>query len=224
MNIQQQLFALRDPVYQAFARKLMPTVPAEQVLGVRSPDLKQLAKKLSEEERQAFLQALPHTYYEENQLHAYLIMKIRDYESCMTAVEAFLPYVDNWSTCDCLGPKGLIKEPEKLLLQVECWLKSDHAYTVRYAIGTLQRFFLDERFEPRYLHMAASVQWEEYYVKMMVAWYFATALAKQYEAAIPFLEQKILEKWTHNKTIQKATESYRISPNQKAYLRSLKRK
>ena len=198
---------------------------ASKVIGVRTPELRKFAKEFNKSgERDSFMEKLPHYYYEENNLHGFLIESIKDFDEAVDALDKFLPYVDNWATCDMMSPKILAKRPDELILKVREWIASEKTYTVRYAVGTLMRYFLDERFDIEYLELAASVKSEEYYVNMMVAWYFATALAKQYEAVIPFIENNKLDKWIHNKTIQKAVESYRITPEQKAYLKTLKRK
>ncbi len=225
MNITEQLFSMQDEKYKQFHCKLMPTVNPDTVIGVRVPNLRKLAKELNgTAEAQAFLSELPHKYYDENNLHAYLIALMKDYESCINAVETFLPYIDNWATCDGLSPKVFKKHLPELLAQINVWIASDETYTVRFAIGILMQFYLDDAFDEKYLAMVASVQSEEYYVNMMIAWYFATALAKQYDAALPYLQEHRLAVWTHNKTIQKAVESYRITDEQKLYLRGLKRK
>lgn len=221
--ITQRLLSLADEFYRQFQIPLMPTVDSERVIGVRTPILRKMAKELAgTPEAEAFLLNLPHTYYEENNLHAFLVEQIGDYDACIAAIDAFLPYVDNWSTCDGWSPKVLKKHPEQLLDKIRVWLKSDHPYTVRYGIGMLQRYFLDDRFCPDYLEWVASVDREEYYVRMMVAWYFATALAKQYEASLPYIREHRLPEWTHNKAIQKALESYRVSSEHKAELRTYK--
>lgn len=222
--VTERLFALADEAYRRFQTPLLPTVAPERIIGVRTPNLRKLAKELAgTAEAEAFLRDLPHTYYEENNLHAFLVEQIRDYDTCIAAIDAFLPYVDNWSTCDGWSPKVLKKHPDEVLAKIREWMASDLPYTVRFGIGMLQRYFLDERFDAAYLDWVAAVDREEYYVRMMVAWYFATALAKQYEAALPFIEEGWLPLWTHNKAIQKALESYRISNEQKVYLKTLKR-
>lgn len=222
-EIQQRLFALQDTGYRDFHAALMPTVDKALVIGVRSPALRALARELKgTEQAAAFMAELPHQYYEENNLHAALIGHIRDFDACMAALEHFLPYVDNWATCDMMNPKALAKDKAALLERIRLWLQSGHTYTVRFGMGMLMRHFLEEDFREEYLALVASVQSEEYYIRMMQAWYFATALAKQYEAAVQYLEQRKLGVWVHNKTIQKARESYRISDEQKEYLKSLK--
>ncbi len=224
-DIQNELFAMGDPAYRAFQCKLMPTVPPETVIGVRTPALRIFAKKVGKTpEAAVFLRELPHRYYEENNLHAFLIEQIRDYAQTIAALDVFLPYVDNWATCDMMSPKSLKKQPEALLLKIEEWIESPHEYTVRFAVGLLMRFYLDERFDPAHLRMVCDIKRDEYYINMMIAWYFATALFKQYDAAFPYIKERQLPLWTHNKAIQKAIESDRISPEQKAVLRTLKRK
>lgn len=223
-EIRARLFALQDTEYRAFISKLIPTVEPARIIGVRTPALRRLAKELARTPlAEPFCRCVPHYYYEENNLHGFLLEGIRDYEAGLAAVEAFLPCIDNWATCDvCSGPKVFAKHLPELREPVRRWLTSGQTYTVRYGIGMLMRYYLDEAFQPEYLDWVADVRSEEYYVNMMAAWYFATALAKQYEAALPYIEQRRLAPWTHNKAIQKAVESYRITPEQKAYLKTLK--
>lgn len=222
-RIRNELFSMQDEAYRSFQEKLLPTVKAGSIIGVRTPQLRMLAKQLAkEEEIQEFLNVLPHTYFDENQLHAFLISGMKDYGQCIKEIERFLPYVDNWATCDQMSPKVFKKNRKALLSHIKKWLQSDQAYVVRFAIGMLMGHYLDEEFDLAYLQMAAAVRSEEYYVNMMVAWYFATALAKQYDAALPFIERQQLAVWTHNKAIQKSIESRRLTPEQKTYLRSLK--
>ena len=224
-EIREELFRLQDMNYRDFQRKLIPTAGKDTVIGVRTPELRKYAKKLvKREEIQTFLTDLPHQYFDENQLHAFIICEIRDYTLCMEEVKRFLPYVDNWATCDQMVPKVFGKKKEDLLEQIKIWIHSDETYTVRYGIGMLMRHFLDTAFDPAYPEMVADLRSEEYYVNMMTAWYFATALAKQYEAILPYIEGEKLDAWTHNKTIQKAVESYRITPEQKTYLKGLRKK
>ena len=219
-KIRQELFALQDVVYGDFQAKLMPTVSRETVIGVRTPELRKCAKVLAREKNiTKFLQDLPHTYFEENQLHAFILCEMKDYEECMQELNLFLPYIDNWATCDQLSPKVFRLHRKELLKQIKVWLDSEQTYTIRYGIGMLMTHFLDAEFEIQYAEMVAEVQSEEYYVRMMIAWYFATALAKQYEAVVPFIEQRRLDTWTHKKTIQKAVESYRITIEKKEYLK-----
>lgn len=224
MEIKDKLLALQDTFYRDFQSALMPTVDKGKIIGVRIPQLRAFAKELyGTQEADRFLKELPHTYYEEDNLHAFLIEKITDFDTALYETERFLPYIDNWATCDSFTPKAFKKSPELLLKPIEKWLVSEKTYTVRYAIKLLMTFFLDERFDKRYLETVANVQSDEYYVKMMVSWYFATALAKQYDAAIIYLENGVLSPWVHNKAIQKAIESFRISPEIKKYLRKLKK-
>ncbi len=222
-EIAAELFRLQDKKYAAFQAKLIPTVGAERIIGVRTPELRSFAKRLcKEEDTVLFLECLPHQYFDENQLHAFVISLEKDFDQCIAEVEAFLPFIDNWATCDQLSPNVFKKEPEKLLPYIYTWIRSDQVYTVRFAIGMLMQHFLGERFHPEYADMVAAVRSDEYYINMMVAWYFATALAKQYPSILPYLEGKKLDDWTHNKTIQKSVESNRISTEQKTYLKTLK--
>lgn len=222
-DIQQRLFALRDEKYQKFTAGLIPSLPGELIIGVRAPALRALAKELKgSSEAEDFMKALPHEYYEENNLHAALIGHIRDFDACLQALEDFLPFVDNWSTCDALRPKALAKNKARLMERVHLWLRSGRTYTVRFAIGMLMSHFLDGDFREDYLALAASVRSEEYYIRMMQAWYFATALAKQYESALVYIEGRKLDAWVHNKSIQKARESFRVSLEHKEYLKTLK--
>lgn len=222
-QIRKELKELRDENYRNFQAKLVPTIGADTILGVRTPAVRKYASELvKQEEEKEFLEDLPHVYYDENVLHGCILSMGKDYDTTLDQVEKFLPYVDNWAVCDLLSPKVLKKRPQELLVSVRKWLESDHPYTVRFGMGILMSFYLDELFEPQYPEWVAQVRSEEYYVKMMAAWYFATALARQYEVVLPFLEQKRLDSWTHNKAIQKAVESYRITQEQKTYLRTLK--
>ena len=223
MDVQAELLKLQDKKYGQFQQKLLPAVAADSIIGVRTPALRQMAKALLKSDgAAAFLAALPHRYFEENQLQAFMIAGIKDYDLCLSELKAFLPYVDNWATCDQMSPKVFKKHRAALLPEIKIWLQSSHTYTKRFAIKMLMDHFLDEDFDLSYLELVAAVRSEEYYVNMMIAWYFATALAKQYEAALPFIEKKRLAVWTHNKAIQKARESYRVSAAAKAYLQQLK--
>ena len=223
MNIQEELFALRDEEYAVFQQKLIPGVPAERIIGVRVPELRKLAKRYyKDSEHRQFLKALPHGYYDEDLLHALLIAEEKDFARCLEETEAFLPFIDNWAVCDIFSPKVFAKHKEELLQRIRIWAKSEKTYICRFGIGMLMQHFLDADFDAAYLEIPAAVQSEEYYVNMMLAWFFATALAKQWEATIPYLENKRLARWTHNKTIQKARESYRITAAEKEYLKSLK--
>lgn len=223
VDIQQELFALQDLSYRDFHAKLMPTVDKARVIGVRTPKLRAFAKEFGKtEEAKEFLKVLPHQYYEENNLHGLLIEQIKDYPTLIRELNRFLPCIDNWATCDLLTVRVVKKHLDTFTEEVERWLASDHTYTIRFGIGMLMRYYLEEHFSLEYPEKVAKIRSKEYYVNMMRAWYFATALAKQYEAIFPFLEEKRLDAWTHNKTIQKAIESYRITQEQKAYLRTLR--
>ncbi len=222
-TITEELFKLQDKKYRDFQSKLIPNVDSDSVIGVRTPELRKLAKKLvKEEDIGEFLNILPHKYFDENQLHAFILSEKKDFDKCIEEVDKFLPYIDNWATCDQLSPKIFKKNKSILLEKIKKWITSSHTYTVRFGIGMLMQHYLGEDFDIKYPKIVAKVKSEEYYINMMIAWYFATALAKQYDKIIPFIEGKKLDKWTHNKTIQKAIESYRITPEQKAYLKSLK--
>ena len=222
-EIRERLFSLADEKYKAFHSKLMPTVDSDKLIGVRTPALRKFAAEVYKSaEYKEFMSDLPHKYYEEDNLHGFLIEKIKDFDECIVEIEKLLPYIDNWATCDMLRPKALKKEPQKLLKYIHKWIKSDEIYTVRYAIGCLLSYYLDDNFKAEHLSLVADVRSEEYYINMMIAWYFATALAKQYDSTIIYLENRKLPEWVHRKTIQKAIESYRISDETKAYLRTLR--
>lgn len=223
--IQQRLFALADEKYREFTAPIIPNCDKSSIIGVRTPQLRQMAKEFkSREDIGDFLNELPHRYHEENLLHGFIIAEIRDYDEAEAAVDRLLPFVENWAVCDSLSPKAYNKHRDRLMPKILERLGSQHTYTVRFAIKELMQHFLEERFAPEQLELVAGVVSEEYYINMMRAWYFATALAKQWEAAVKVIEAQRLDKWTHNKTIQKAVESYRITDEQKAYLRTLKRK
>ena len=218
-----RLFELQDLKFKEFHQKLIPNIDPERVIGVRTPQLRKLAKTMAKEpDVEKFLKTLPHRWFEENQLHAFIISGTKDYDTCIAQVERFLPYIDNWATCDQLSPKVFKKNKEDLLCHIKEWLKSDRTYTVRFVAGMLMEHYLDEDFDPVYPEMVAAIESDEYYVNMMRAWYFATALAKQYDAVIPYIEERRLDRWTHNKTIQKCVESYRISPEHKEYLKTMR--
>ena len=222
-RIQAELWEMQDTGYKDFHAKLIPTVSPEAIIGVRTPQVRKYAKQLAKDPQISdFLAQLPHKYYDENNVHAFVVEQIKDSGACLAQTERFLPYIDNWATCDMMAPKVFAKHKEELLGPVRRWIASSETYTIRYGVGMLMRFYLDEDFRPEYLRWVAEISSEEYYVNMMRAWYFATALAKQYEAVIPYLEEKRLDGWTHNKAIQKACESYRMTAEQKKYLRSLK--
>lgn len=221
----QRLSELSDPTYRDFHAGLIPNISPETILGVRVPALRKLARELrGSPEAQEFMAALPHEYYDENCLHGLLINDIKDFGATVSALDAFLPYVDNWAVCDLISPRSFKSRPPELAAHVRRWLESSHSYTVRFGIGVLMSFYLDVGFEPAQLEAVAERCCEEYYVNMMVAWYFATALAKQPEAALPYIENRRLSRWTHNKAIQKSIESRRIPDETKAYLKTLRRK
>ena len=225
-SIREHLLELSDESYKRFQAKLMPTVSLDRIIGVRTPQIRRYAKKIFESAKaNAFLSTLPHAYYDENNLHGALLDLIPDFNTAIDAVEAFLPHVDNWATCDMFCPKILRTEPQRLLVSIQKWLLSDHVYTVRYGLVRLTFWYLDSPvFSPEILALAAAVDMEDYYVQMAVAWFFSMALVKQWEAALPYLTDQRLDLWIHNKAIQKAIESEQITPSQKEFLRSLKRK
>ena len=217
------LFARQDIKYRDFQAPLFPNIAKEKMIGVRTPDLKKLAKELNGSDlAKEFIETLPHDYFDENQLHAFLVSLIKDYDKCLLEVNKFLPYIDNWGTCDQLSPKVFTKHKDELIKEIMHWLKSNHVYTKRFAIGMLLGLYLDTDFKEEYLEIVSDIRSEEYYINMMIAWYFATALAKQWNSAIEYIEEKRLTIWLHNKTIQKAVESYRINDEQKTYLKTLK--
>ena len=223
--MRKRLFELQDLKYRDFQAGLIPNIEKDLFIGVRTPELRRLAKEIAnDEDTIAFLKDVPHKYFDENQLHAFIISLGRNFDETVGAVEAFLPYVNNWATCDQLSPKVFKKHKKELLPYIKKWIKSKKTYTVRFAIGMLMEHFLDDDFDVQYPKMVAGVKSDEYYINMMIAWYFATALAKQYDASIPFIENGSLDAWTHNKAIQKSVESRRISTAQKEYLKALKRK
>ncbi|MBR2992752.1 MAG: DNA alkylation repair protein [Clostridiales bacterium] len=224
-DIRVELLNLQDLKYRDLQITTIPSVASDRITGVRTPQLRALAKELSKrEDISLFLEDLPHKLFEEDQLHAFILSGMKDAEECIRLVDKFLPYVDNWATCDQMSPKVFKKNKKLLLEYVNTWIKSDKTYVKRFAIGMLMEHFLDEDFKPSYLSKVAKIRSDEYYVNMMIAWYFATALAKQYDRTLPFIEEQKLDKWTHNKSIQKAVESYRITPEQKEYLKTLRRK
>ena len=222
-DVQKRLFEMQDTGYRNFHARLIPTVKKEKIIGIRTPMLRKFAKEFGKtEESEMFLKALPHQYYEENNLHGLLIEQIRDYDKCLEELERFLPHIDNWATCDLLALHMMKKHRDIFIREVYRWMGSDKLYTIRFGISMLMRHYLDEGFKPEYPEKVAAICSEEYYVNMMRAWYFATALAKQYEKILPFLEEQRMDIWTHNKTIQKSIESYRITKEQKDYLRTLR--
>jgi len=224
-TITDGLFALKDENYRRFHAKLIPDIPIDNIIGVRTPVLRKYAKEVAKlPEANIFLESLPHIYYEENNLHGALLSLLypKDIIAFMEQLERFLPYVDNWATCDMLSPKIFKKHLSYVYERVQKWLQSDAVYTIRFGIVTLLGFYLDDAFEPEMLQLVANVRSEEYYVNMAVAWYFSMALVKQYDATLPYIQNRVLEPWTHNKSIQKAIESRRIPQETKAYLRGLK--
>ncbi len=223
MDILSRLQALREEPFAAFQRKLIPTAPPETIIGVRTPALRALARELAgTAEAEAFLGRLPHAFFDENQLHAFLLGREKDFDRCAARVDAFLPFVDNWATCDQLSPEVFRRHREALLPLIRRWLQAEHPYTVRFAMGLLMQHFLDGAFDPAYPALVAGVRSGEYYVDMMAAWYFATALAKQYDAVLPYLAERRLPPRIHAKANQKALESDRIPPERKAYLKTLR--
>lgn len=222
-EVQEQLFALRDLKYRDFHSKLIPNIDKENVIGIRVPILRKFAKQFAKSDKvQEFLNELPHQYYEENNLHMMLIAQIKDYNMCVSETEKFLPYIDNWATCDLPLPKCFDKNKEDIIVRAKNWIATDDTYVKRYGMGVMMRMFLDEDFKEEYIQLVAGVKSEEYYVNMMIAWYMATALAKQWDAAIPYIQEHRLSEWVHRKSIQKAVESYRITPEQKDYLKGLR--
>lgn len=222
VKLHRKLYGLQDLKYREMQIRIIPTVDSERIIGVRTPELKRLAKEiLASGYSEEFLEELPHKFFEENQLHSFIISEIKDLGVCMDKLERFLPFVDNWATCDQMSPKVFKKHRQELLSHIKKWIKSDKPYLVRFGVKMLMDHFLDEDFDPHYPEMVARLRSEEYYVNMMIAWYFATALAKQYEKILPFIQEKRLDNWTHNKAIQKSVESRRITDEQKRYLRTL---
>lgn len=223
MKIYKELQALKEKEYADFQAKLVPTIEPSTILGIRVPKLRALAKSyIRDQECQVFLDSLPHNYYDENMLHAILISEMKDYDKCINRLEAFLPYVDNWAVCDIMSPKLFKRYRGDLMTRIKVWIASEETYTIRFGLGMLMTHFLDEDFRLEYLDMASSIRSDEYYVNMMIAWFFATALAKQWEVSLPYIEGKKLDDWTHKKAIQKARESLRISKEKKEYLKGLK--
>ena len=222
-EIREKLSSLQDLKYRDMQVRIIPSVKPESIIGVRTPELRKMAKELAQsQEIGVFLENLPHKFFEENQLHAFIVSGMKDYRECLGTLNRFLPYVDNWATCDQMSPRVFKKHRPELMESIRGWLGSAETYTIRFGIGMLMEHYLDEDYDPACPEMVAAVRSEEYYVNMMIAWYFATALAKQYEAVLPFITEHRLDTWTHNKAIQKAIESFRITPEQKEYLKSLK--
>lgn len=224
-NIREELLQLEDLAYKDFLSRLIPTVDKNKIIGIRAPILRKYAKNLFKEDQEAalyFLENLPHLYYEENNLHGFLIEEIKDFERTLQITKAFLPFIDNWATCDSFSPKVFKKHPERMFNEASKWIESKYTYTIRYGIGVYLSNFLDEEFKPEILEIVSKISSEEYYVKMMIAWFFSFAIIKQKDIALLYLEQRKLEKWIHNKTIQKCIDSRRISEEDKNYLRSLR--
>lgn len=222
-EIIKTLYAQQDLKYRDLQVTTIPSVEADAIIGVRTPQLRAYAKELGKrDDVNEFLDELPHKFFEEDQLHAFIISGMKDYDEAIDRLEEFLPYVNNWATCDQMSPKVFKKNKQDLLKHIKVWIKSKETYTIRYGVGMLMEHYLDEDFDVKYPAMVSKLRSDEYYVNMMIAWYFATALAKQYDAVIPFIEERKLDVWTHNKAIQKSIESYRITDEQKAYLRTLK--
>lgn len=222
-DLHKNLKKLQDLKYRDMQVKIIPNLEPSSIIGVRTPELKAMAKEiLKSGDYEDFLNDLPHKYFEENQLHAFILSGMKDADECFEELEKFLPYVDNWATCDQMSPKIFKKHKDELLKRVKVWIASGEPYTIRFGVGMLMEHFLDDDYDTKYPAMVAKLRSDEYYVNMMIAWYFATALAKQYDTIIPYIEKKKLDKWTHNKAIQKSVESYRITDEQKAYLKTLK--
>lgn len=221
--IQKQLFELQDLGYKEFHSKLMPTVCKDKIIGVRVPQLRKFAKELNKSGLKVdFLNTLPHKYYEEDNLHAFLIEQIKNFDECIFALDNFLLFIDNWATCDMMTPKVLAENPDLLYEKIQEWAKSEHTYTVRFAVVTLMKFFMGERLDKKHLKLLLRIKSDEYYINMAVAWYLATALSSRWDLVIPYIENKKFDKWIHNKAIQKSIESYRITKEQKEYLKTLK--
>ena len=222
-EIRAELFRLQDTGYRDFQRRLTPSVASDRFIGVRTPQLREYAGQIcGRDDIDEFLRDLPHRYFDENQLHAFIISLMTDFDGCMKKTESFLPYIDNWATCDQLSPKAFKKNTDKLPEHIRIWIRSENTYTVRFGVGMLMQHCLNEHFDPEYPALVAEIRSDEYYINMMLAWYFATALAKRYEAVLPYIEGRKLAPWTHNKAIQKAVESRRITAEKKEYLKTLK--
>ena len=221
-KVKEKLFKLQDKKYQEMQVKIIPNINSDTIIGVRTPELRSYAKELLKEDYKSFLEEVPHKYFDENQLHAFIISELKDYNECIKYVNNFLPYVNNWATRDQMSPKVFKKHPDELLEEIKKWLKSKDTYTIRFGIGMLMKYFLDDKFDSKYLDLVSSIKSDKYYINMMISWFFATALAKQYNETIKYIEEYKLDKWVHNKTIQKSIESFRITKEQKEYLKSLK--
>lgn len=223
MTLYERLEKYRDAEYREFQIRLVPNIPPDTILGIRTPDMRAAAKEVFESaERDAFLDSLPHAYYEENLIHFFVLARMRDFDACVRRVEEFLPYVDCWPVSDQATPKSFRREHAKLLPHIKKWIASEHVYTARFGLRMLMNEFLDDDFKPEYLELAASVKSDEYYLNMMIAWYFATALAKRYDETLPYFENHLLGEWVHRKAIRKAVESYRVTDAHKEYLKTLR--
>lgn len=223
MSVYEKLLTVKDDEYREFQVKLVPNISPDSIIGVRTPDMRKIAKEVSQsDERDSFLKDLPHKYYEENLVHFFIISTIKDFDECIAAVETFLPYIDCWPVSDQSSPKVFKKNHNKLLPYIRKWIASDHVYTARFGIRMLMNEYLGDDFKEEYLELAASNKGEDYYLKMMVAWYFATALAKRYDESVKYIEERKLDEWVHKKAIQKAVESYRVSDEHKQYLKSFR--
>lgn len=223
MSVYEKLLTVKDDEYREFQVKLVPNISPDSIIGVRTPDMRKIAKEVSQsDERDSFLKELPHKYYEENLVHFFIISTIKDFDECIAAVETFLPYIDCWPVSDQSSPKVFKKNHNKLLPYIRKWIASDHVYTARFGIRMLMNEYLGDDFKEEYLELAASNKGEDYYLKMMVAWYFATALAKRYDESVKYIEERKLDEWVHKKAIQKAVESYRVSDEHKQYLKSFR--
>ena len=219
-----ELKSLKDDGYAKMQEKIIPNIDPKTIIGVRVPEVRKLAKKyINTKEGEEFIKVLPHKYYDENMLHGSILTEYKDYDECIKQVDRFLPYVDNWAVCDTMSPKVFKKNKDKLIKKIKEWSKSNKTYTCRFGIEMLMSHFLDDDFKKEYLEIPAKVKLEDYYIKMMIAWFFATALAKKWDDTIGYIENNKLDVWVHNKTIQKARESYRITDEQKEYLKTLKR-
>ena len=223
MTVYERLAVCGNEEYRDFQSKLVPNIPKETVIGVKTPDMRRIAKEMNgTKEAEIFLAELPHKYYEENLVHFFIISMIKDFDECVKAVETFLPYVDCWPVCDQSSPKAFAKNHAKLIPLIKKWIDSDHVYTVRFGIRMLMNEFLGDDFKPEYPQWVSAVKGEDYYIKMMVAWYFATALAKKYDETVGYIEGRKLDQWTHKKAIQKAIESFRVSDEHKEYLKTFR--
>lgn len=223
MTLFDRLTEVKDDDYRKFQAKLVPNIPPETILGVRTPQMRKIAKEVYESDyRDEFLNDLPHKYYEENLIHFFVLALIKDFDECVKRVEIFLPYVDCWPVSDQATPKSFKKNHQKLLPYIKKWISSQHVYTARFGLRMLMNEFLGEDFKEEYLELAACKTGEDYYLKMMIAWFFATALAKRYDESVKYIENRRLDDWTHKKAIQKAVESYRVSDEHKKYLKSLR--